>query len=156
MRAVGASRGFRYVAVGGFNTLFGLAVFAGLLTLFGDSLHYLVILLVSHVIAVLTAFALHRSLVFRVRKHFWRDLYRFWSVYLVALGANLVCLPLSVELLHLSPLLAQALIITITALVSYVAHARFSFARPSRPDPASEASPAKPPVSGLQNHSGSL
>jgi len=119
-------------------------VFAGLILVAGDQLHYLVLLLIAHVIAVLTAFVLHRTVVFRVRGSVWRDLRRFWSVYLVGLAANLVLLPAGVELLSWPPLLAQVAILSITAVASYVAHARFSFARKA-PEPEHSARLSRAP-----------
>jgi putative flippase GtrA len=145
LAALGRVRGIRYIAVGGFNTVFGLCVFATLLLLLDDHLHYVVILLITHLVAVLTAFVMHRTLVFQVRGQVLRDLWRFWSVYLINLAANLVLLPVGVEGLHLPPLLAQALILTGSAVASYVAHTRFSFVRKQSQEVAPDhALPVRP------------
>ena len=53
---------------------------------------------------------------------------RFWSVYLTALGINVVVLPLLVEL-GMHRILAQAIIIASTTLLSYFVHRHFSFRR---------------------------
>jgi len=115
--------------VGVVNTAFGFAVFAALQLTIGAQVHYLVVLLISHVVSVLEAYVLQRRLVFRVSGRWWRDLARFWSVYLVALGVNLVALPLLVELMHVSVLPAQAMVMLGTALGTYLAHRHFSFRR---------------------------
>jgi putative flippase GtrA len=142
-------RGPRYLLVGSFNTLFGLGLFGLLLALFEDRVHYLALLVISHVVAVLTAFVLHRKFVFRVKGQVLQDLWRFWTVYLAALGANLVLLPLAVEVAHLSPLVGQICVLAVTATATYVAHARFSFS-PARPRPSATAPPL--PVSRKNEH----
>jgi len=120
----------RFGLVGVLNSVFGFGVFAGMQLAAGGRVHYLVILLISHVVSVLEAYVLQRWLVFRVSGRWWRDLARFWSVYLVALAINLVALPLLVEIAHVSVLPAQALVLLGVALGTFVAHRRFSFRRP--------------------------
>jgi putative flippase GtrA len=119
----------RFVLVGLANTAFGYGLFALLVIIVGSRVPYLISLLVAHVAGVLEAFILHRWLTFRVQGRVLGDLLRFWSVYLVALGVNLVLLPLLVEVGDLPVLLAQAIVLLLTALGSYVGHHRFSFRR---------------------------
>lgn len=115
--------------VGVVNSIFGFCVFAGLQLTIGGRVHYLVILLMSHVVSVLEAYVLARWLVFRVSGRWWRDLARFWSVYLVALVVNLVALPFLVEIVHVSVLPAQGIVMLATALGTYLAHRAFTFGR---------------------------
>jgi putative flippase GtrA len=119
-----------FLAVGATNTVIGYLLFAAILLLLGQRL-YLVALVSAYVISVLIAFVLYRSLVFRVRGHVLRDLWRFVTVYLAAFAVNLVVLPLLVEFAHLRVLVAQALIVLITSLMSWVGHKHYSFRRPS-------------------------
>jgi putative flippase GtrA len=119
-----------FLIVGAINTVVGFLVFAGFLVLLGQ-LRYLVALVCSHVVAVLIAFVLYRYVVFRVRGHVLADLWRFETVYLLALAVNLVVLPILVELAHLPVLLAQALIVLVTSVMSWVGHKHFSFRRPA-------------------------
>jgi putative flippase GtrA len=121
----------RFVVVGVVNSVFGFGVFAGLQLTIGAHVHYLVILLISHVVSVLEAYVLQRWLVFRVSGRWWRDLARFWSVYLVALAINLVALPLLVEIAHVSVLPAQAIVMLGVAMGTFVAHRSFTFRRAS-------------------------
>ena len=117
-----------FLIVGGINTVVGFACFAGFLLILGKA-HYLVALVCAHVVAVLIAFVLYRFAVFKVRGHVLADLWRFETVYLSALAVNLVVLPVLVELAHLPILLAQALIVLVTSLMSWVGHKHFSFRR---------------------------
>ena len=119
----------RFVLVGVYNTVFGFACFALLVHLLHDEVHYIALLLISHVISTLNAYLGHRYVVFRVRGHFFRDLFRFWSVYLVSIGINVAALPVAVDGLGVPLLIAQAGITLALVVLTYVLHSRFSFAR---------------------------
>jgi putative flippase GtrA len=118
-----------FLIVGAVNTVVGLLAFAGFLVLLGKQ-HYLVVLACAHVVSVLIAFVLYRWVVFRVRGHLLADLWRFETVYLSALAVNFVLLPLLVEVAHLEVYPAQAMIVVVTSVMSWVGHKHFSFRRP--------------------------
>lgn len=119
-----------FMIVGGINTVVGFGWFALFELLVGHTLGYLASLAFAHVASVLCAFVLYRRFVFRVRGHVLRDLARFEMVYLVAIIVNFLALPLLVEVAGLTPIIAQALIVVVTTIVSYVGHRHFSFRRP--------------------------
>lgn len=123
-----ANERLRFLAIGGWNTLFGYACFVGLYWLLHDHLHYLVIGVLAHIVAVINAFACHRLLVFRSRGAILAEFVRFNLAQLFVLGCGLLALWLVVTILHLSPLRGQALVTVGTILLSYIAHRRFSFA----------------------------
>lgn len=122
-------RRIAFLFVGGINTVVGFGWFALFDITVGQLWGYMVTLLFAHVASVLCAFVLYRRLVFRVRGHVWTDLMRFELVYLTSLGINAVLLPLLVEFAHLEPIVAQALIVFVTTMVSYFGHSLFSFRR---------------------------
>ncbi len=125
-----------FLVVGGINTVVGFGIFVACSVTVGHIVDHrfgkvagsLVTVGISHVLSVLFAFVMHRRFVFRVRGHVLRDLVRFESVYLTALGINVVALPVLVELgLHRIP--AQAIILACTTVLSYFGHRHFSFRR---------------------------
>ena len=126
-----------FLTVGAINTVVGYLCFAAFLVLLGQGLRpvppsrYLAALLCAHVVSVLIAFVLYRFVVFRVRGHVLSDLWRFETVYLSALAVNFVLLPGLVEIAHLPVLLAQALIVLVTSVMSWVGHKHYSFRRTS-------------------------
>ena len=120
-----------FLIVGGINTVVGYLSFAAFLLTVGGRFHYLVALACAHVVSVLFAFVLYRFVVFRVRGHVLADLWRFETVYLAALAVNFVLLPVLVEIVHLPVLVAQALIVLVTSVMSWVGHKRYSFRRSS-------------------------
>lgn len=124
-----AGRGLRFLVVGGFNTAFGFVCFVVLHLTVGQAVHYLGVLLLAHLLSVAVAFVLYRTLVFKVHGRLLGDLWRFWSVYLVALAVNGAALPLLVELIGLPVLVAQGAVLLGTVVLSFVGHSRFSFRR---------------------------
>ena len=121
----------RFLVVGGINTVVGYVLFALLQITAGHVIGYIGSLYGSYVLAVTLAFVLHRRFTFRVEGTGNRlvDFLRFASVYVVSLAANTLALPLLVELAHLDPLVAQAISVVVTTVVSYFGHKYFSFRR---------------------------
>lgn len=128
----------RFLVVGGINTVLGYAIYSALvLWVFGSApLGYVISLVVSYAIAITVAFVLYRRFVFRVSGHVFRDYFRFVGVYLVSIAINTAVLPLLVEFVGLSPLIAQAIVLIVTTLISFFGHKSFSFRRA----PGSQAS----------------
>ncbi len=127
----------RFLMVGATNTLVGYVIFSALtLWVFANvPFGYLASLAISYAIAIVLAFVLYRRFVFKVSGHVIRDFVRFVSVYAVAIGLNALLLPFFVEIVGLHPLLAQAITLVITTLLSFFGHRDFSFHRPGDPEP---------------------
>jgi putative flippase GtrA len=121
---------FRFLVVGAYNTVFGYAAFVAAYFLFRARLHYLVIMVLAHILAVANAFLGHRFLTFRVKGQLLSDFLRFNLTYLGALVVGLLGLPFLVEVCHLHPLLSQAMVVALTMVGSYVLHKKVSFRRP--------------------------
>jgi len=136
----------RFGLVGLLNTAFGFAVFVVLQLTLGTVTHYLVVLVVANVIAIVQAYVFQRRLVFRFTGGWWSGLLRFGMVYLGAFAANLVILPALHELLHIAVIPAQAIATILQAFGTYVAHRLFTF-RAAGPGPT-DADPAPSVVPG--------
>jgi putative flippase GtrA len=120
----------RFGLIGLYNTGFSFGVFAAL-TLAFPAVSYIAVLLVSHVLGVLNAYVAYRIFVFQVHGRWFRDLFRFWLVYLGGLGANLVALPFLVEVVGLPVLLGQLCVVAVSAFSSWFGHKYVSFRRPA-------------------------
>jgi putative flippase GtrA len=116
-----------YLVVGGWNTLFGYGVWAVLQYLLGDRLHYLAIVLISWPIAVLNAYLGYRYFVFRSQGPMLRELPRFSVVYVVTLIANVLLLPIALNVLPFNIYVVQALLLVVVVACSYLAHKYYSF-----------------------------
>ncbi len=117
----------RYLLVGGYNTVFGYVLFVLLLMLLKGRVHYLIVLVVSHVISVTNAYLAYKFLVFKTKGRWLHEFGKFNTVYLVVLAINLMALPAMVEFLSIRPAIAQAWFVVITVIVSYLGHKHFSF-----------------------------
>ena len=82
-------------------------------------------------IATVNAYICYRLLVFKPEGQVIKDFLRFSTVYVIALGVNLVALPVLVEGLGMNVLIGQALVVGATVCASYLAHKHFSFRRPA-------------------------
>ncbi|MBI5245435.1 MAG: GtrA family protein [Elusimicrobia bacterium] len=122
----------RFLVVGGWNTVFGYGLFAGLY--FATSrlgLHYMVAAVISNLIAVANAYLCYKLFVFKTKGNYLREYLRFNLSYAGLFAFNLAALPLLVNLARLSPLIAQAALLVVTVAVSYVMHNYFSFGSPA-------------------------
>lgn len=118
---------FRYLLIGAWNTLAGYAIFAVLYLLVGTSIGYLFTAALSHLLAVTQSFVCHRQFVFQSRGKWVEEYWRFHIAHLGSLLLGLVLLPLLVELLGISPLIAQALLTIFFVIVSFFVHQHFTF-----------------------------
>jgi putative flippase GtrA len=132
--AVGAER-LRYLVGGGINTAVGYGAFALIYFLWGSTLGYIGTLLCAHLMASSLAFVPYRGWVFRVRGRLLLDYVRFQGIYAVSLTVNIALLPAFVELFGWNVYLAQAVVLVITVIGSFLGHKFFSFRRPSEVHP---------------------
>ena len=123
----------RYVLVGGWNTLFGWAVFVILQLTVGATIGYMAVLVIAQVVSIINAYLGYRWLVFRVQGSWWLDFFRFSTVYWIVFAVNLMALPLMVSVLGMNVIVAQTLFLVVTVIASYIAHNRFSFRRSEPP-----------------------
>lgn len=121
----------RYLVAGGYNTVFGFLVFAGLYFLLETQLHYIVIAMIAQVLAITNAFLVYRYLVFRSDGNILHEYLKIYVVYGVTFVLSIVMLALLVELLGLHPVLAQFFVILVTVVVSYLGNSRFTFSSKS-------------------------
>lgn len=117
----------RYLIGGIYNTIFGYLAFVALLLVFERSLHYLIVLVISHVISVANAFIVYRRFVFKSTGRVLFEYLRFNLVYLIAFIFNIAALPFLVEIARMTPMKGQAAITVVTVILSYVGHKYFSF-----------------------------
>jgi len=133
----------RYLLVGGFNTLFGYGCYAGFVALYKYALSarylYLTVDLASITatpIGVTMSFLTYKFFVFRTKSNYMREWLRCMLVYGVSSLPNLFILPVVTKLLLMvrsfrsaAPYLAGAIVMGGTAIFTYIAHKKFSFAR---------------------------
>ena len=121
------SRKLRFLVVGGWNTLFGYLSFYVLYLLAADRLHYLIIANLAHFVAVTQSYVMQRRLVFRSDAPIASEFLRFNASHVGTLLFGLLAMALLVEAAGMSPLIAQAIVILMSVVLSYLLHSRLSF-----------------------------
>ena len=131
-----SSQLLRYLAVGGFNTVFGYGLFAACNWAFTGlgSYSYMYAAVVSNVVAITVAFLGYKWLVFRTSGNYLSEWIRCLGVYgssmLIGLAGLAVLVPVLRRNLHhpeQAPYVAGAVIMIITVTFSFFGHKTISF-----------------------------
>jgi putative flippase GtrA len=117
----------RFLIAGAYNTAFGYLVFTVLFELFGHQINYVVIGCLSQAIAVVSAFLVYRRYVFGSAGSWSSSFLRFNISQLASFTFGIAALYLLVSGTGLSPVLAQAIVICASVVISYLLHRYFSF-----------------------------
>lgn len=117
----------RFILVGGFNTVFGFAMFTLLHILLSSILHYLITLIISNFIATLVAFLMLKFFVFQTQGNYLKEFIRCYITYLTILILNALLLYVSVDYLNYPIVLTQFCITIVLVIISYLGHKYFSF-----------------------------
>ncbi|WP_434030507.1 GtrA family protein [[Pseudomonas] boreopolis] len=122
-----------FLLVGGANTAFSTALFAGLVLLLGPDVPSVVSLGIAWITSLVLVFFVYRRLVFRVTGNGWRDFLRFTSVNIGSLLLNMGALALLADVLGLPAIPTQVAITVLVVVFNYVGHKYFSFRRAPEP-----------------------
>ncbi|MFD4369007.1 GtrA family protein [Rhodococcus sp. NPDC058521] len=126
------NQGLAFVLVGGFNTALGTLWFIAWQLALGEQLGYHFAIVAGYLCNVACAFAMYRYLVFEVRGHFLRDLWRFVVVNFGAFALNMALMTIAVSALHFPPIPSQIVITAVTATASFFGYRDFSFRRKTK------------------------
>ncbi len=116
-----------YLFVGGWNTLIGYLLFAGLWAAFGALWPYWLVFVVAYAISALQGYWAYKLVVFKTKTPFVEEFPRFALVYVVMLAANIVAFPVLTKWLGLNPYVSQAVFTFFSVVCSYLANKFFSF-----------------------------
>lgn len=117
----------RFLVVGAYNTAFGYAVFAGLYLWFKESLHYLILVAIAHLVAVVNAFLTQRRIVFNDRSPVLAAFLRFNVATTLSLLLSLTGMALLVDGIGINPLIGQAIVTILSVIGIYVLHRHYTF-----------------------------
>ncbi|GAA5059828.1 GtrA family protein [Nocardia callitridis] len=134
-----------FALVGGFNTALGMVMTVVWLAVFGDGVPPSVSVAAAYAVSAVVAFALHRSLVFRVHGHVIRDFLRFLAVNSGGMLLNMLLLELAVSVWHLPERPSVVVVMGLVAIVSFFGHRHISFRRrPAERQPTVPSEPVEP------------
>ena len=123
----------RYLCVGGWNTVFGMGVYALLHTAFGEKTHYLLLAIPANILAITNAFICYKLFVFKTSgTNLLLEYLRCYLVYGGGALVNMGILWLAVSYWGWHPSLANILATTIITIISYFGHKLFTFRMSNR------------------------
>ena len=122
--------GLRYLLIGVWNTCFGVGVYTLLLIYFGQK-HYLLLGIISNVLAVTNAFLGHKHFVFRTRGNWLSEYLRCYVVYAGSILFGMAGMVLCVEICRWDAVWSNFGVTAVNFILSFFGHRYFSF-RPGR------------------------
>lgn len=117
----------RYLFVGGINTAFGFVLFTGMYLVFQSRLNYILIFLISQLLAVLFSHFMQRKYVWHSVNSYRNELTKFATSYVVVSLANLALLAVAVDLMSLPVLISQYVIGLALVLGNYFSQKHWVF-----------------------------
>lgn len=118
---------FRFVVVGVWNTIFSYLVFSSFYCWFGGGIGDLVVQVLSGVIGITQAYAMHRLLTYRSEGIWWKEYFRFYIVYGGQVVLQTALFFVFSTWLGGNGYLVQLISIVLLTVVSYWAHKEYSF-----------------------------
>jgi len=118
---------FRYLLAGAWNTIFGYFCGVSIYYFFGVEWGVLKVALFANILAITMAFLTYKLFVFKTRGNWIAEYIRAYLVYGSAAIVGIILLLLLVDILGFKFWLAQALVILITVVFSYLGHKNFTF-----------------------------
>ncbi len=118
----------KFLLAGGWNTVFGYTVFAGLyfwLSVYGIS--YQSVFLIAQIPTVTSSFLVYKFFVFKTSGGTRREYIKFILTYCLMAGVNLALLSLFVEYLLIPVLISQGLSTVLIIILSYIINKHFTF-----------------------------
>lgn len=123
----------RFVAIGGVNTVIGYSVFGLLIMAVSSDLTVVLMAYLAHILASPFAFLLYRSLVFPTTRGITSSFLRFQAAYALPLALNGPLLYFGISVLGANPLILQALLTAVFAIMMFIVNRYFSFGSPRKP-----------------------
>ena len=120
----------RYLIVGAWNTAFGYALGVFLYYALRDHFHLVAISIGGNIIAITMSYLTYKIFVFRTKGDWLAEYCRTYFVYGGSAIFGVFLLWFFVDGVGIPFWIAQALIVMVTVLISYVGHAKFTFQRP--------------------------
>jgi putative flippase GtrA len=117
----------RYVLAGIWNTLFGYFTSLLIYDSFHVFLHILFIGLMANIINISMSFLTYKFFVFRTKNHWLKEYLRSYIIYGGVALISLSILWFAVDYLKMPFWIAQALVMSLGVLISYIGHDRFTF-----------------------------
>ena len=119
---------FRFLIVGGINTIFGLSIYPLLyIATRRFDLSYLWLLVPSQIIAISFSYMTFKYFVYKTEGNYFKEYGIFSFFHIVMFMLNLVALPFFVEVFGINPMISQVLFGLFVASTSYIWYKKVTF-----------------------------
>lgn len=139
------SKKFRYLVVGGWNTVFGYITGVWLYTIFEHRWPFPLIGVIANVLSISMSFVTYKTLVFRTQGRWFQEYLRSYLVYGFTAVVGIGAMWLLVRHFDIPIWYAQGLVIGLTVAASYVGHSRLTFRVKKDPEEKNTRGTKKPP-----------
>jgi putative flippase GtrA len=119
----------RFLLTGGWNTVFGVGIYALLYACLHKYVHYLVLLIPANILAITNAYVGYKLFVFRTRGNIWREYLRCYVVYGGAMLLGALIMFILVDGFGWNPVVSQVVCVAVTTVCSYFSHRNYSFGK---------------------------
>ena len=118
-----------YLISGGWNTVFGLGLYALVYHLWGKQVHYMALTIPVNIAAITNAFLCYKLFVFRTKGNWLKEYLKCYLVYGAGTLSGMGLLWLLVALFKINPVFANFLSTAVVVTASYFGHKYFSFGK---------------------------
>ena len=121
----------RFLIAGCVNTLVGLSVYPILFILLKPiGFGYMEVLFLAQLICITFSFISNKYFVFKTKGNIKKEYVKFFMFYGFYLAVNVICLPVMVEVIKITPIVAQTLFSIAIIVTSYFWHNFITFKQP--------------------------
>jgi putative flippase GtrA len=117
----------RFLMIGGVNTLIGYLVVTCIYTLFSERLSFLMIGIISNIVAITMTFTLQKLFVFRTQGNWLQEYLRSYITYGAVGIIGFALLWIFLNVLQINVWISQAIIIVIITGISFIGHKKITF-----------------------------
>lgn len=119
----------KYIFVGAWNTFFGYSIGIFLYYSLKNYMHIIVIATIGNIVAITMSFVTYKMFVFNTTGNWLVECFRSYIVYGSSAVLGVILLWILVDIFTVPYCLAQATIILVTIIVSYISHNKYTFSR---------------------------
>jgi len=123
------SKKLRYLLIGGLNTLIGFSIGVGMYKALENILGIIWIGVISNILSITVSFLTYKLFVFRTKGMWFTEYLKAYVVYGGISIVGIFSLWVFVDIMKISIWFAQALVISVTVIFSYIGHSRITFRR---------------------------
>lgn len=121
------SKTIRYLAAGGWNTLFGYGIGVWLYYRLSHHIHVIGIGVLTNIMSITMAFLTYKLFVFQTKGDWVQEYLRSYLIYGGMALLGIILLWVMVDGLHMQIWLSQGVVVLATTIGSYIGHSRFTF-----------------------------